>query len=37
MIKTINDQDDVDDVSSDSDVEVEVISDRLIDIIVLKC
>lgn len=36
MIKTIGDQDVVDDVSSDSDVEVEVISDRVIDLNVLK-
>lgn len=32
MIKTIGDQDDVDNVSSDSDVEVEVISDRFFDL-----
>jgi len=37
MIKTIGDEDAVEDVSSDSDVEVEVILDRLIDSIVLKC
>jgi len=37
MIKTIGDEDAVDDVSSDSDVEVEVILDRLIDSNVLKC
>jgi len=32
MIKTIGDQDDVEDVSSDSDVEVEVISNQLINL-----
>lgn len=37
MIKTIGDQDDVEDASSDSDVEVEVISNQLINLRVIKC
>jgi len=37
MIKTIGDQDAVEDASSDSDVEVEVISDRFTDLNVVKC
>jgi len=35
MIKTIGDQDDVEDASSDSDVEVEVISNQLINLRVI--
>ncbi len=36
MIKTIGDQDDVEDASSDSDVEVEVISNQLINLRVIE-